>query len=200
MEINAGLVKELRERTGVGMMLCKQALVEARGDVAEAEKLLRKQGVLSAAKRAERATGEGQVVAYVHPGGKIGVLLEVNCETDFAARSDDFLELVRGIAMHIAAASPRFLRREEVTPAVIDEEREIARQQALKSGKPAGVVEKIIDGKIDKYLAETVLLEQPYVKDSDKTVGQLVTEAVARIGENIQVRRFSRFVLGESVS
>jgi elongation factor Ts len=198
MEIPASLVKELREKTGVGMMQCKKALAESGCDVAEAEKLLRKLGVAAAAKKADRATGEGQIGYYVHTGGKIGVLIEVNCETDFAARSDDFQDLVRGLAMHIAAAAPRYVRREEVGSAVLDEEREIARAQAAKSGKPPAVLDKIVDGKVEKFYAETVLLEQPYVKDPDKSVGQHVAEAVGRIGENIQVRRFARFVLGES--
>jgi elongation factor Ts len=197
MDINASLVKELREKTGVGMMQCKKALAESGGDLAEAEKLLRKLGVTAAAKKADRVTGEGQIGHYVHTGGKIGVLIEVNCETDFAARSEDFQELVRGLAMHIAAAGPRFVRREEVGPSVVEEERDIARAQAAKSGKPDAVIAKIVDGKIEKFYAETVLLEQPYVKDPDRTVGQLVTDAVSRIGENIQVRRFARFVLGE---
>jgi elongation factor Ts len=197
MDISASLVKELREKTGVGMMQCKKALAEAQGDLSAAEKLLRKQGVAAAAKKATRATGEGQVTAYVHTGGKIGVLVEVNCETDFAARSEDFQDLVRSLAMHVAAAAPRFLAREDVGEDVLAEEREIAREQALKSGKPAGVVDKIVEGKLEKFYAENVLLEQAFVKDPDRTVGQLVTDAVGRIGENIRVRRFVRFVLGE---
>ena len=198
MDITADMVKELREKTGVGMMRCKKALSDARGDLAEAEKLLRKEGVATAAKKADRVTGEGQIVSYIHTGGKIGVLLEVNCETDFAARSDDFQELVRGLAMHIAAAAPRWSTREEVPAATLAEEREIARDQAARSGKPEAVLDKIVSGKIDKWYAENVLLEQPYVKDGDKTVQQLVHEAISRIGENIQVRRFARFVLGEA--
>ncbi len=199
MEISATMVKELREKTGVGMMQCKKALKEANGDLAAAEKLLRKQGAAAAAKKADRAAGEGQVTSYVHTGGKIGVLIEVNCETDFAARSDDFQDLIRGLAMHVAAAGPRFLRREDVTESILDDEREIARDQALKSGKPEQVVEKIVTGKLEKFYAEHVLLEQPYVKDPDKTIGQLVHEAIGRIGENIQLRRFARFVLGEEI-
>jgi elongation factor Ts len=197
MEINATLVKELREKTGVGMMQCKKALSEANGDLSAAEKLLRKLGVAAAAKKADRATGEGQVAAYIHTGGKIGVLVEVNCETDFAARSADFQELVKGLAMHVAAAAPRFLEREQVTEDVLAEEREIARAQALKSGKPDDVLERIVEGKIQKFYAENVLLEQAFVKDPEKTVGQLITDAVSRIGENIRVRRFVRFVLGD---
>ncbi len=198
MEVNAALVKQLREKTGVGMMKCKEALAEVGGDLAEAEKLLRKQGVAAAAKKADRATGEGIIGSYMHTGSKIGVLVEVNCETDFAARGQDFQELVRGIAMHIAAAAPRFVRREDVTEKVLADEQEIARDQALKSGKPANVVDKIVEGKLDRFYAEACLLEQPYVKDPERTVGQLVADAVARTGENIQVRRFVRFVLGES--
>jgi elongation factor Ts len=197
MQINANVVKELRGRTGVGMMECKKALVEAGGDVAEAEKILRKRGLAVAAKKAGRATGEGAVASYIHTGGKIGVLVEVNCETDFAARSEDFQDLVRGVAMHIAAAAPRFLRREDVTEADLVDEREIARDQAEKTGKPASVVDKIVEGKMEKFYAENVLLEQPFVKDPDRSVGQHIAHVVARIGENIQVRRFCRFVLGE---
>ncbi len=197
MEINAALVKELREKTGVGMMQCKSALLEAGGDLAEAEKLLRKKGAATAARKADRVTGEGQVASYVHTGGKIGVLVEINCETDFAARSEDFQSLIKSLAMHVAAAGPRFVRREEVLDSDLAEEREIAREQALRSGKPAQIVDKIVEGKIEKFYTEHVLLEQPYVRDPDKTVGQLVNEVVARIGENIQVRRFARFVLGD---
>jgi len=197
MDINATLVKELREKTGVGMMHCKKALTEANGDVMAAEKLLRKQGVAAAAKKATRATGEGQVASYVHTGGKIGVLVEVNCETDFAARSDAFQELVHSLAMHVAAAAPRYLSRDEVDASMLDDEREIAREHAIKSGKPENVVEKIVEGKIEKFYAENVLLEQAFVKEPEKTVGQLITDAVGRIGENIQLRRFARFVLGD---
>jgi elongation factor Ts len=197
MEINAAMVKALREKTGVGMMKCKSALQESGGDVAEAEKLLRKQGTATAAKKADRATGEGQVVSYIHTGGKIGVLVEVNCETDFAARSDEFQKLIKGLAMHVAAAAPRYVRREEVAENLLAEEREIAREQALKTGKPEKIVDKIVEGKIEKYYAEHVLLEQAYVRDPDRTVGQLLTEAVTKIGENIQLRRFARFVLGD---
>jgi elongation factor Ts len=200
MQISANVVKELRGKTGVGMMECKKALVEAGGDVSEAEKILRKRGLAAAAKKAGRATGEGAVASYIHTGGKIGVLIEVNCETDFAARSDDFQNLVRAIAMHIAAAAPRFLRREDVTESDLADEREIAREQALRAGKPEKIVDKIVDGKMEKYYSENVLLEQPFVKDPDHTVGQHIAEAVARIGENIQVRRFCRYVLGETAS
>lgn len=198
MAITASMVKELREKTGVGMMRCKKALADSNGDLAAAEKLLRKEGVASAAKKADRAAGEGQIASYVHTGGKIGVLVEVNCETDFAARSDDFQALTRSLAMHVAAAAPRFVERDEVGEEILAEEREIAREQALKAGKPEAVVDKIVDGKIEKWYSENVLLEQPFVKDPDKTVQQLIHDAVARIGENIRIRRVARFVLGES--
>ena len=198
MEITASLVKELREKTGVGMMRCKKALTDTKGDLAEAEKLLRKEGAASVAKKSTRATGEGQVGSYIHTGGKIGVLIEINCETDFAARSDDFQALMHGLAMHVAAAAPQVLSREEVDAKALADEREIAKDQALKSGKPENIVEKIVEGKIEKWYSENVLLEQPYVKDPDKTVQQLITEAINRIGENIQVRRFARFVLGDT--
>ncbi|NIL99992.1 MAG: translation elongation factor Ts [Acidobacteria bacterium] len=197
MTITAGMVKELREKTGVGMMKCKQALQEVNGDVGAAEKLLRKQGEAAAAKKADRATGEGIVSSYIHTGGKIGVLIEVNCETDFAARSDDFQELVRDLAMHVAAAAPRFVKRDEVTEADLEEEREIARDQALRAGKPEAIVDKIVDGKMEKFYAQHCLLEQPFVKDPDKTIGELMHEAVGRIGENMHVKRFTRYVLGE---
>jgi len=197
MEVTAALVKQLREKTGVGMMKCKTALGEANGDLAEAEKILRKQGVATAAKKSARATGEGLVASYIHTGGKIGVMIEVNCETDFAARSDDFQQLVKDLSMHVAAAAPRHVTRDEVSEQVLAGEREIARDQAVKAGKPEKVVDKIVEGKIEKYFAENCLLEQPYVKDPDRTVGQLITDAVSKIGENIQMRRFVRYVLGE---
>jgi len=198
-QITAQMVKELRERTSAPMMDCKNALTETQGDMEKAIDFLRKKGLSAAAKKAGRIAAEGAVGSYIHGGGKLGVLVEVNCETDFVARTDEFQELVRDIAMHIAAAEPRFVRREEVTEDVLAREREIFRDQALASGKPAAVVEKIVTGKMEKYYAEYVLLEQPFVKDSDKTVGQIITEKVAKIGENIQVRRFVRFKLGEGI-
>ncbi|MDH3629045.1 MAG: translation elongation factor Ts [Acidobacteriota bacterium] len=197
MTITAATVKELREKTGVGMMKCKKALEEAGGDVTAAETILRKQGAASAEKKAGRVAGEGLISSYIHTGGKIGVLLEVNCETDFAARSEGFVSFVKGIAMHVAAANPRYLDRESVDKDVLDREREIASDQARQSGKPDNVVEKIVQGKIEKFYKENCLMEQPYVRDPDQTVTQLVTEAVGRIGENIKVRRYSRFVLGD---
>ena len=199
MEIAASLVKELREKTGVGMMQCKNALKESKGDLSAAEKLLRTQGIAVAAKKSSRATGEGQIGTYVHTGGKIGVLVEINCETDFAARSDDFQELVRSLAMHVAASAPRFLSREDVTAELLAEEREIAREQAIKSGKPEKILDKIVEGKIENFYSENVLMEQAFVRDPEKTVAQLVADAVGRIGENIRLRRFARFVLGDEV-
>ena len=199
MEITAQMVKQLRERTGAGMMDCKSALNETKGDMESAVDYLRKKGLAAAAKKAGRVAAEGAVGSYIHGGGKLGVLVEVNCETDFVARTEEFQELVRDIAMHIAAAEPRAVRREEVTQSDLDRERAIFRDQALASGKPANIVDRIVDGKIEKYYSEFVLLEQPFVKDPDKTVGQLVTERVAKIGENIQVRRFVRFKLGEGI-
>jgi len=199
MEITAQMVKQLRERTGAGMLDCKKALGETNGDIEAAIDFLRKKGLAAAAKKAGRVTAEGAVGSYIHGGGKIGVLIEINCETDFVARTEQFQELVRDIAMHIAAAEPRAVRREEVTAADLDRERAIFRDQALASGKPANIVDKIVDGKIEKYFSEFVLLEQPFVKNPDLTVGQLISEMVAKIGENIQVRRFTRFKLGEGI-
>ena len=197
MSVTAQMVKELRERTGAGMMDCKRALVESDGDIEKAIDGLRKGGLAAAAKKAGRATAEGLVTSYIHAGGKIGVLLEVNCETDFVARTDDFQELCRDISMHIAAADPRFVRREEVAEVDLERERVIYRDQALQQGKPENIVERIVDGKIGKFYAEHVLLEQDFVKDPDVTVGELITRKIAKIGENIQVGRFSRFGLGE---
>ena len=199
MQVTAQMVKELRERTGAGMMDCKAALGETGGDVEKAIDFLRKKGMAAAVKKAGRTTSEGMVTSYIHAGGKIGVLLEVNCETDFVARTDAFQELVRDIAMHIAAADPRFVHRDEVTPAVLERERAIHAEQAAASGKPANVVQKIVDGKMEKFYSESVLLEQPFVKNTDLTVQQLVAETIGKIGENIQVRRFSRFKLGEGI-
>jgi len=198
-EITSALVKELRERTGAGMMDCKNALLEANGQMEQAIDLLRTKGLASAAKKAGRVAAEGVVGSYIHAGGKIGVLVEVNCETDFVARTDEFQALVRDIAMHIAAADPRFVRREEVTEDVLARERAVQREKTLAEGKPEKVVDKIVEGRMEKFFAEQVLLEQPFVKDPDKTVGDLITAKVAKIGENVQVRRFSRFKLGEGI-
>ena len=198
-EITAQMVKELRERTGAGMMDCKNALNDCQGNMEQAVDALRKKGLAAAAKKAGRVTAEGAVGSYIHGGGKLGVLVEINCETDFVARTDQFQELMRDIAMHIAAAEPKFVRREEVTEDVLERERAIFRDQALASGKPAPVVEKIVQGKMEKYYSEFVLLEQPFVKNPDVTISQLIAEKVGKIGENIQVRRFVRFKLGEGI-
>ena len=192
-------MKELREKTGAGMMDCKQALTEAAGDLAKAEEVLRKKGLSAAAKKSGRIASEGAVASYIHMGGKIGVLVEINCETDFVARTEGFQNLVKDVAMQIAAASPLYVRREDVPPELIAKELEIARHQAKEQKKPEAIVEKIAQGKVDKYYKEVVLMEQAFVKDDKKTVQVVVTEAVAKIGENIQIRRFARFVLGEGL-
>lgn len=199
MTVTAKMVKELREKTGAGMLDCKNALTEAEGDLDEAVDVLRKKGLASAAKRAGRVTAEGAVGSYIHAGGKIGVLVEVNCETDFVARTEEFQDLVKDIAMQIAASDPRFVEEEEVTEDVLAREREIYREQALGEGKPEEIVDRIVDGKMKKYYSEAVLLQQPFVKDTDKTVGEMIAEKIATIGENIRVRRFARFVLGEGI-
>jgi len=198
-EVTAQMVKELRERTGAGMMDCKNALAECQGNLDAAVEALRKKGLAAAAKKAGRVTAEGAVGSYIHAGGKIGVLVEVNCETDFVARTDQFQELVRDVAMHIAASDPRVVRREEVTPELLESERAIFHEQALASGKPANVVERIVAGKMEKLYSEIVLLEQPFVKNPDVTIAQHIAEKVGKIGENIQVRRFVRYKLGEGI-
>jgi len=199
MKITAQMVKELRERTAAPMLDCKKALEETGGNLDSAVDALRKRGLASAAKKAGRVTAEGTVGSYIHAGGRIGVLVEVNCETDFVARTDDFQDLVKDLALHIAAAEPRFVRREEVTEETLGKEREIYRDQALASGKPEKIVEKSVDGKMSKFFSECVLLDQPFVKNPDQTVGEYVAAKVGKVGENIQVRRFSRFVLGEGI-
>ena len=196
-EISPNLVRELRERSGAGIMDCKRALSETSGDLEEALVSLRKKGLAAAAKKAGRTAADGTVISYIHAGGKIGVLVEVNCETDFVARTDDFQNLAKEVAMQIAAASPQFVRREDVPTELLERERAIYREQAAGTGKPAAVIEKIVDGKVEKFFADTCLLEQAYIKDPDKSIGQLITDTVARIGENVVVRRFSRFQLGE---
>ncbi len=198
-EVSASMVKELREKTGAGMMDCKKALAEAGGDFAKAEDILRKKGLSAAAKKSARAATEGAVASYIHMGGKIGVLVEVNCETDFVARTEGFQALVKDLAMQIAAAAPRWVRREEVPPEVIQKEMDIARAQAREQKKPDAIVEKIATGKVEKFYGEFCLLEQPFVKDDKKKIQDVVTEAIAKIGENIQVRRFARYVLGEGL-
>jgi len=199
MAISAKLVKELREKTGVGIMECKDALNKCDGNLDEAVKLLRKKGLSAAAKKAGRITAEGAVGSYIHAGGKIGVLIEVNCETDFVGQNEEFQQLVKDLAMHVAAADPRFVSRDEVTEEVLAEEREIYRDQALATGKPEKVVEKIVDGKMNKFFEESCLLDQPYVKETSMTVGQMISSLIAKIGENISVRRFVRFKLGEGL-
>ena len=198
MSISAKAVKELRERTGLGMMDCKKALTETSGDMEKAVEWLRKKGMAKSAKVASRIAAEGAVVSYIH-SGRIGVLLELNCETDFTARNDNFNELARDIAMHIAAANPRFVSAETADEAVIAKEREIASDQAKGSGKPEAVIEKIVEGKIRKFLEENCLLSQKFVKDTDKSVGEVIAEKVASIGEKITVRRFVRWEVGEGL-
>ena len=195
MQVTSEMVKELRERTGAPMMDCKRALVESEGDLEKAIEHLRKQGMATAAKKAGRHAGEGLVGSYLHAGGKIGVLIEINCETDFVARTDDFQQLLKDLAMHVAAADPRFVTRDEVTEEVLAQEREIYKEQALGAGKPENIVDRIVEGKMEKFYAESVLLEQPYIKDPDSTVEQVVAEKIGKLGENIQVRRFARFQL-----
>lgn len=196
-EISPKLVMELRQRTGVGMMECKKALAESNGDIELAIETLRKRGAAKAASKAERAASEGLVEAYIHPGGRVGVLLEINCETDFVSRTDDYAALVRNVAMHIAAMHPIAVRREEVSAELAAAERAIFVEQVRAEGKPEAIVEKIVEGKMNKWYSEMVLLEQPYVKDDKKSVGDLVQEAIGKMGENIQIRRFVKFRLGQ---
>lgn len=197
MEVSAAAVKNLREKTGAGMMDCKKALAESGGDMDKAVDYLRQKGLAAATKKASRTASDGAIGAYVHPGGKIGVLVELNCETDFVARTAEFQNLLKDIAMQIAAANPRYIRPEEVPSGYLEKEREIYRRQALESGKPEKVVEKIVDGKIDRFYSEVCLLEQSFIKNPEQKVSDILTEAVARLGENIQVKRFSRYQLGE---
>ncbi|MFN6991923.1 MAG: translation elongation factor Ts [Fervidobacterium sp.] len=197
MEISAQMVKELRERTGAGMMDCKNALTEAEGDFEKAIEILRKKGLAKAAKKAGRATNEGLIISYVHHNGKIGVLVELNCETDFVARTDEFKALGSKIAMHIAAMSPRWVAREEVPADVIEKEKEIYREQLKDSGKPAQVIEKIIEGKLESFYQENCLVEQKYALDQTVTIKEMIQQAIAKIGENIQVSRFVRLQIGE---
>jgi len=198
MNISAAQVKELREKSGAPMMDCKAALTEAKGDMEQAIIHLRKRGVSLAGKKAARVTSEGSVGYYIHAGGKIGVLLEVNCESDFVARTDDFKELLHDISMHIAASDPKFVRREDVTAADFEREKDIYRAQAAATGKPANVVEKIVEGKMAKFFEEVCLLEQPFIKDQTTTISQLVATKIGKLGENISVRRFARFKVGDA--
>ena len=197
MEISAGAIKELRQRTGVGVMDCKKALVECAGNVDEAIDLLRKKGLAKAAKRTGRATVEGLITSYIHPGGKIGVLVDVNCETDFVARTDDFQNLAKEIAMHIAAMNPLAVTREDVPADIIEKEKEILRAEAETSGKPEKVLAKIVEGRLEKFFIEHCLLEQAYIKNPEITVKDLIYDTMAKVGENIAVRRFARYQLGE---
>ena len=196
--ITADQVKQLRDRTGAGMMECKAALAEANGNMEEAITILRKRGLAQAAKRAGRATAQGLITSYIHLGGKIGVLVEVNCETDFVARTDDFQNLAKEVAMHIAAADPKWVRREEVPAEAIEKEKAIYRAQMENTGKPAHVLDKIVEGKLGNFYSQFVLLDQPSIRDGNVTIGQLITQATAKTGENIQISRFVRFRVGET--
>jgi elongation factor Ts len=198
LNISATQVKELREKTGAPMMDCKQALTEAKGDMEQAVVVLRKKGVSVAAKKAARVTSEGSVTSYIHAGGKIGVLLEVNCESDFVARTEDFKELVHDVAMHIAASDPKYIRKEDVTPEDFAREKDIALARAIASGKPANIAEKMVAGKMEKFYEEVCLYEQPFIKDQTVTISQLIATKIGKLGENISVRRFARFKVGEA--
>lgn len=199
MEITAQMVKELRERTGAGMMDCKKALSEAGGDMEKATEILRKKGLAQVAKRAGRVAAEGLVESYIHFGGHLGVLVEINCETDFVARTDEFKALAKDIAMQIAAANPQYVRREEVDQARLEKERAIYREQALAEGKPEKLVDKVVEGRLEKFYKEVCLMEQPFIRDNEKTVADVVTAVAAKLGENIVVRRFVRFEVGEGI-
>jgi elongation factor Ts len=196
MEITASLVKQLRERTGAGMMECKGALTEAKGDLAEAEIVLRKKGIAAASKKATRTTKQGVISSYIHPGAQLGVLIEVNCESDFVARTDDFQELVKDLAMQVAASDPTFVRKEDVTLEALDKEKDIQRARALAEGKPEKMVDKIVEGRMNKYYEEFCLYEQPFIKDNTITINDLIKAKIAKLGENIGVARFSRFKVG----
>jgi elongation factor Ts len=198
LNISANQVKELREKTGAPMMDCKQALTEAKGDMEAAVVVLRKKGVSVAAKKAARVTSEGSVTSYIHAGGKIGVLLEVNCESDFVARTEDFKELVHDIAMHIAASDPKYIRKEDVTAEDFAREKEIALARAIASGKPANIAEKMVAGKMEKFYEEVCLYEQPFIKDQTVSISQLIATKIGKLGENISVRRFARFKVGDA--
>jgi len=199
MAIVAQQVKELRELTGAGMMECKSALLEAAGDFEKAIVILRKKGLAAAAKKATRIASDGLIVSYVHPGGKIGVLVEVNCETDFVAKTAEFQELAKDLAMHIAALDPKYLRREDVPSEVLEQEREIYREKAQSSGKPTNVIEKIVEGQLSKFYSDFCVYEQPFVKDDKMTVGQLISDRIVKTGENISLRRFVRYKLGDGL-
>jgi elongation factor Ts len=197
MEISAKLVKELRDRTGAGMMECKKALVEANGNVPEAEIVLRKHGIASASKKATRTTRQGVVGSYIHPGAQLGVLVEVNCESDFVARTDAFQDLVKDLAMQVAAADPQFIRREDVTAQALEKERDIQRGRALQEGKPEKMVDKIVEGRMNKFYEEVCLYDQPFIRENSTTVADVIKAVIAKVGENISVARFVRFKVGE---
>ncbi len=196
-EIKATIVKELREKTGAGMMDCKKALKECDGDFDKAEKYLREKGIAAAAKRSGRQTKEGVVYSYIHPGNRIGVLVEVNCETDFVARTDDFQAFAKDIAMHIAASNPGYLQRDEVPQDVVDAEKDVLRNQAKESGKPDNVIEKMIEGRVNKFYSQICLMEQPFIKDMNISIEDHQKDIMSKVGENIQIRRYTRFALGE---
>jgi elongation factor Ts len=196
-DISAAMVKELREATGSGIMDCKRMLAEADGNMEKAVELLRKKGLAKAAKRAGRSTSEGVIHSYIHTGAKLGVLVEINCESDFVAKTDDFIEFAKNIAMHIAAANPAGLTPEDVDKTVVEKEREIFKAQMQQEGKPENIIDKIVDGKVEKYYKEVCLMSQQYVKDPQKTIEELVKETIGKIGENIQIKRFARFQIGE---
>jgi elongation factor Ts len=200
MEISAEMVKDLRQRTGAGIIDCKAALHEAKGDVEGAIEYLRRKGLATAAKKAGRIATDGLVSSYIHAGGKMGVLVEVNCETDFVARTEDFQGFVKNIAMHVAAANPQYIRREDVPAEVIEKEKRIYRDQARDSGKPEKVIDKIVEGKLERFYSEACLLEQTFIRDSDLTVREVLEATIAKVGENISIRRFARFQLGEGLS
>jgi elongation factor Ts len=196
-EITAGMVKDLREKSGAGMMDCKKALQESDGDLEKSIELLRKKGIAAAEKRADRAANEGRIESYIHPGSKLGVLVEINCETDFVAKTDNFKNFAHDIAMHVAASSPRFIKREDVDQKSIDKEMEIYKDQAKDQGKPEAIIEKIAAGKLDKFYSEVCLLEQPFVKDPNISIKDLLTDTIAKLGENITINKFSRLKIGE---
>jgi elongation factor Ts len=198
MEISAKLVKELRDRTGAGMMECKKALTETKGNLAEAEIYLRKAGITKASSKATRTTRQGIIGSYIHPGSQLGVLVEVNCESDFVARTDDFQQLVKDLAMQVAAADPQFIRKEDVTKEALDKERDIQRSRALQEGKPEKMVDKIVEGRLAKFYEEICLYEQPFIRENSTTIGDLIKAAIAKLGENISVSRFVRFKVGEA--
>jgi elongation factor Ts len=200
MEISAQLVKQLRERTGAGMMECKAALKEAKGDLGEAEVVLRKKGIASAAKKSGRSAKQGVIASYIHPGAQLGVMIEVNCESDFVARTDDFQELVHDLAMQVAAADPQFIRKEDVTQAALDKEKDIQRGRALGEGKPEKMVDKIVEGRMNKYYEEVCLYEQPFIKENTTSIADVIKAKIAKLGENITVSRFVRFKVGDAVS